>query len=233
MRYVLLESLLASALALVSCTHALAANPEWDQATRQYQQGDYKGALSGFQKIAEKMPRDPSVHYMLGQCYKSLNNTKQATSELEWVSKYATDPRIKNGAAALLGQLQAGSGTSGAVIPGAVSPYTANKAGASAQPVEYPPRKELINDSVAQTVSAAYQKGWIPCKGSECLTLGKPGWHHEHIEGYPDSMQWMSYTKDDGSTQWLSYLHIGELVSKNGIRKGDCPACHGSGWIKK
>lgn len=237
MRYSPLASTFIIVCLVMSCHPVFSANPEWDQATRQYSQGDYRAALNGFQKIAEKTPRDPSVHYMLGQCYKSLNNTKQAKAELEWVSKYATDPRIKGGALQLLGQLGGGGGAHGGVatIAGAVSPYSvAPLAGSSsaANAAPLPPSKDLINDSVAQTVSAAYKKGWVPCKGTNCLNYGTPGWHHEKVEGYPDSNMWQVYEKPDGK-QWISQLHVGELVSKEGQRMGACPVCNGSGWVPK
>lgn len=234
MRYIIPLSFAGWLLVCISCSTAFAGNAEWEQATHLYSQGDYRGALSGFQKIAERMPRDPSVHYMLGQCYKNLNNTKQAVSELEWVSKYATDPRIKNGAIALLAQMKPGTSitSSGGIIPGAISPYSVApfaSTSSSTQPARIPPPKTLLNDSVSYTVSEAYKKGWVPCKGTNCLNYGTSGWHHEKVEGYPDSNMWMVYPKPDGK-QYISQLHVGELV-KDGVRMGACPVCNGSGWV--
>ncbi len=236
MRYSPLASNFIIACVATFCHPAFSANSAWEQATRQFSQGDYRAALNGFQKIAEKMPRDPSVHYMLGQCYKSLNNTSQAKAELEWVSKYATDPRIKGGAITLLSQLGAGGVHGGSpMIAGVVSPYSIAPGGgaaSSASAAPQPPSKALLNDSVAQTVAAAYKQGWVPCKGPGCLNYGTSGWHHEKVEGFPDSNMWMVYEKPDGK-QYISQLHVGELVGKEGQRMGACPVCHGSGWVAK
>lgn len=120
------------------------------------------------------------------------------------------------------------------MIAGAVSPYANSPVGAagvtkSAGPT--PPSKALLNDSVSYTVSEAYKKGWVPCKGTDCLNYGTPGWHHEKVEGFPDSNMWQVYKIEDGK-QWISQLHVGELV-KDGKRLGACPVCHGSGWVPK
>lgn len=244
MSFASLKSCLVLGFLFVATAQAQAANPEWDQATRLYTMGDYKGALSAFQKIAEKTPRDPSVHYMLGQCYKGMNNTKQAISELDWVSKYATDPRIKGGATALLAQLKPGGGGGHiATIPGAVSPYNLlpkggsngsgapGAAGAAAAPVSYPPSKTIINGSIGETVAAAYKLGWVPCHG-RCINFGTPGWEHRKFEGYPDSNFYQGSTKEDGTVQYFSQLHSGSIL-KDGKEVGPCPECNGSGWVKK
>lgn len=234
------QSAIFSVLLANTCNQTFAANAEWDQATRLYSSGDYRGALSAFQKIAEKMPRDPSVHYMLGQCYKSLNNTKQATSELDWVSKYATDPRIKSGAASLLAQMKGGGGgpIAGNTIPGAISPYNARQAAsnatasaAAAKADATPPSKALINDSVSQTVAAASSKGWVPCRNPGCLNYGTNGWHHAKKDGYPDSYMWVDFKCDDKSGYW-SQNHVGDLI-KDCADAGPCPTCQGSGWVRK
>lgn len=241
MRIFLKRTAVAGFVLFLGVGKASAANPEWDQATQLYSTGNYKAALGAFQKIAEKMPRDPSVHYMLGQCYKGLYNSKQAISELDWVSKYATDPRIKNGAASLLSQLKgggSGSVISGATIPGAVSPYSkmqeeSHKAAVSTAKAvaATPPSKDLINDSVSQTIAAAAAKGWVPCRNPECLTYAKNGWHHEHVEGFKDSDQWMEFSNDTGK-QLFSWRHVGDII-KDLKDTGPCPKCNGSGWNPK
>jgi hypothetical protein len=101
---------LTSLLWMITTVSALAANPEWDQATRLYNSGDYRAALSAFRKISDKNPSEPTAHYMLAQCYKNSGNTKQAITELEWITRATNDRRVKGPAEALLAQLNGGGG---------------------------------------------------------------------------------------------------------------------------
>ncbi|HEY9733811.1 MAG TPA: tetratricopeptide repeat protein [Drouetiella sp.] len=124
---------------------ALAGNPQWEQATKLYNSGDYRAALSAFQKISEKNPSEPRAHYMLAQCYKSNGNTKQAIAELEWITNATSDQSVKGPAASLLAQLKGSRGPSSSasvasmpqyvpqqlgphglkpMIPNAISPYS-------------------------------------------------------------------------------------------------------------
>ncbi len=104
------SALLTSVLLMATMSSALAANPEWDQATRQYNSGDYRAALSAFRKISDKNPSEPRAHYMLAQCYKNNGNTKQAIAELEWISSATSDKSVRGPADSLLAQLK-GSGS--------------------------------------------------------------------------------------------------------------------------
>ncbi len=104
---------LTSTLWLITAASALAANPEWDQATRLYNSGDYRAALSAFRKISDKNPSEPTAHYMLAQCYKNNGNTKQAIAELEWITNSTSDRRVKGPAESLLAQLKSGGGGGG------------------------------------------------------------------------------------------------------------------------
>lgn len=239
---------LLTALTLISVSMATAANPEWEQATRLYNAGDYKGALTAFRKIADKTPSEPTVHYMLAQCYKNSGNTRQAIIELEWISKSTTNMRVKGPADALLAQLKP-AGSSGGIIPGAVSPYQnagsggaggataagnnrTTTAGTATTPNnEQPPSKEFVNDSASATVSAAARRGWSPCRGADCLNFGANGWHHAEMAGHPASDNWMDFTREDGTTYRYTQAHIGNLIKK-GVDEGPCPVCKGSGWVK-
>jgi hypothetical protein len=239
--------LLSAMTMTVACSAGFAANPEWEQATRMYNSGDYKGALVAFRKIAEKMPSDPSVHYMLAQCYKNSGNTKQAILELEWISKSSNDVRVKGAATALLAQIRptAPAGL-GATIPGAIDPYgslrgassSANTGSASksatattaAKRPDPPPGKTFINDSAASTISAAAQLGWMPCRASGCLNFGTPGWHHGNFEGFAPTDMFMSYPEEGGAHNY-SQRHIGDVI-KDTKDIGPCQACGGSGWIR-
>lgn len=221
---------------IATASSAIAANPEWDEATRLYKFGDYKGALAGFRKIAEKTPSEPTVHYMLAQCYKNSGNTKQAIIELEWISKSFSDKRVKVPADALLAQLRA-SGAGATTIGGSSSnlPVAAGAAGAAAPAADSAPSKSFIGDSASQTVSAAYRQGWVPCRATDCLNFGTPGWHHQEVAGHPPTDMWMSWKVEDSSggvsTGSYSQVHIGDLI-KEGKDVGPCPVCKGTGWVR-
>lgn len=221
---------------------AMAANPEWDSATRLFNLGDYRSALSAFRKIAEKTPNEPTVHYMLGQCYKNTGNTRQAILELEWVSRATTNKNLKGPSDALLAQLRsAGAGTSAGTKSGAGSgsgkPDSAGSAGsapssaASAGGGDAPPGKDFIGDSSSQTISAAAKKGWVPCRGADCLNFGTNGWHHADMPGHPATDMWMDFTLDDGTHYSWTQKHIGDLI-KQAKDIGPCPQCNGTGWIR-
>lgn len=222
---------------LISVSSAIAANPEWDQATRLYSAGDYKGALAAFRKIADKTPSEPTVHYMLAQCYKNTGNTKQAIIELEWISKSTNNMRVKGPADALLAQLRPGA--SSGMIAGATSTFqkaSGGNSGAAPQSAaaavnDAPPSKDFVSDSASQTVSAAARRGWMPCRGADCLNFGTNGWHHMEVAGHPPTDNWMEFTREDGTGYHYSQAHIGNRVIK-GVDSGACPVCNGSGWVK-
>ncbi len=228
---------IASLIVIASAASAIAANPQWDEATRLYKFGDYKGALAAFRKIADKTPSEPTVHYMLAQCYKNSGNTKQAIVELEWISNSFSDKRVTGPASALLAQIRA-SGGGGATVSGAgsTSQQSTPVASAAAPGAEAPPSKAFIGDSAAQTVSAAYRTGWVPCRGTDCLNFGPPGWHHQEVAGHPATDMWMEWKVEDSSggttTGSYSQAHIGDLI-KEGKDVGPCPVCKGSGWVRK
>lgn len=214
---------------IATMSSAIAANPEWNEATRLYKAGDYKASLAAFRKIADKTPSEPTVHYMLAQCYKNSGNTKQAIVELEWLSKSFSDKKVKGPADALLAQLR---GTS-ATISGAGASSQQSNPGA-AQGADYAPSKDFIGDSAAQTVSAAAKKGWSPCRGTDCLNFGTPGWHHQDVAGHPATDMWMSWKVEESEgTHTGSYnqLHIGDVI-KAGKDIGPCPVCKGTGWVR-
>lgn len=153
--------LLTTLLWMVTVASAQAGNPEWDQATKQYNSGDYRAALSAFRKISEKNPSEPRAHYMLAQCYKSTGNSKQAIAELEWITSASSDPSVKGAAQSLLAQLKGSSGSASGgstasapvyapqlgphglhpSIPNAISPYSVPPGGynSGANQVAKPP----------------------------------------------------------------------------------------------
>ncbi|MDR3613658.1 MAG: tetratricopeptide repeat protein [Candidatus Obscuribacterales bacterium] len=205
---------------------ALAANPEWQQATGLYASGNYSGALSAFRKLAEKSPRDASIHYMIGQCYKGLNKLQQANSEFDWVSKYAPDAQTKAMAKAMLGQMPSSAGTPS--TSASAAPVALNAVGVEPAP------NAFVNDSAEQTIAVAARKGWIPCSGG-CLNYRTPGWHHQHVDGHPETDMWMSYP-NSVNTQFYSQYHIGHMIKefpdKAAEDTGACPRCNGTGWVR-
>lgn len=98
-----------------------------------------------------------------------------------------------------------------------------------------PPPKILVNNSIAQTIRTAGSLGWVPCPG-ECLKLTTPGWHHQHVEGYPDTDIWFNFKYAGGRTAF-SQRHIGHIINVHSDRPaediGECSECQGTGWIRK
>lgn len=148
------ELWLTSVLLLTTITSALAANPEWDQATRLYNSGDYRAALSAFRKISDKNPSEPTAHYMLAQCYKNSGNTKQAIAELEWITNSTNDKRVKGPAESLLAQIRSGFGPVDGIPKGVplttantgLAPGTYYKAPKATGPIRY--REQMIPGAI-------------------------------------------------------------------------------------
>jgi tetratricopeptide (TPR) repeat protein len=213
-------------VACVLSLPALSANPEWQQATGLYTSGNYSAALSAFRKLAEKSPRDASIHYMIGQCYKGLNKPQQASSEFDWVSKYAPDAQTKAMAKVMLGQMPSSTGAPAASASPA--PTAASAVGVEPAP------NAFVNDSAEQTIAVAARKGWIPCPGG-CLNYRTPGWHHQHVDGHPETDMWMSYP-NSVNIQSYSQYHIGHMIKeypdKVAEDSGPCPRCKGTGWVR-
>lgn len=204
-----------------------AANPSnWDRALQLYQGGNYSGALSELNKIANG---GASVHYLIGMCYKNMGKSDQAKRELTWVANYAPDEATKSLAQTALTQLRCPP-IPALNQPG--SPWVGNKfASASSSSA---PSKALINDSVSQTISAAAQSGWRPCTG-RCLNVNTPGWHHEQVDGHSDTENWHTF-RCGGNPRACTTAHWGEIFDESGesaVSKGSCPVCGGTGWIKK
>jgi hypothetical protein len=197
----------------------VAANDtNWDAAVNLYKTGDYSHALPVFQKMAETSS-SPSVHYMLGQCYKNLNKLPQAKLELDWVAQYSTDSKTKALAQAALTQMQPNAG--------AGAPATGGSKNS--------PPTGIINDSISQTVAFARQNGWRPCPG-RCLNYSKSGWQHRDVPGHASTDYWMSYKRDDGGEQSYNQHHIGHIIKESpgqpATDTGPCPLCNGTGWVR-
>lgn len=104
------------------------------------------------------------------------------------------------------------------------------------QSKSYPePPLTLVDDSVPKTVQVAAERGWVPCPGN-CLKLATPGWHHQSVEGHPDTDIWFSFRAPNG---WAAYSqnHIGHIIrtysDKPAEDVGVCPTCNGTGWVRK
>lgn len=202
--------------------------PGFAEANDFYNRGDYAKAEAQYRKLAEKYANDASVHYMLGMCYSKMGKLVPARNELTWVASYSMDPKIKQYAAASLARL----GSTPAAAPAVSSKSgggTAHGAPTSPfDPIDAPPRN-LINDSVSETVRVAAERGWKPCPG-KCLKLSTPGWHKQEEKGHPPSDNWFTF-HDGGGTNSFSQYHAGHLI-ENGKDIGPCPNCGGNGWVR-
>lgn len=215
-------SLLALALVLTTSTSGFAASSAWDRAMQLYQKGNYSGALSELKAISSAGADNPSVHYLIGMCYKNLGKPDQARLELVWVASYAIDANTREMAKTALKQVgtvpRLGVGAASATLPTTGSP----------------PAKVLINDSVSQTIRAADKNGWRPCPG-KCLNVNTPDWHHEHVDGHADTENWHTFPRSK-SPHMATTAHWGEVFEEaadgTAISKGACPTCGGTGWIR-
>lgn len=200
---------------------AFGATPSsWERATQLYESGNYSGALSEINKMPGDRRANPSVHYLIGMCYKRMGKADLAKRELTWVASYSRDVNTKELARIALEQL-----------PSARQP----RAGQEASPgrTSTPPAKILIHDSVSETLSAAAKSGWRPCTG-KCLNANTPGWHHEHVEGHSDSENWHTFP-GTGNPRAVTTAHWGEVFDENpngAISRGACPTCGGTGWVR-
>ena len=195
-------------------------DPRLDQASQLYQKADYQGALTLVRQVQRQQPSDPTVHYMIGICQQRLGHAAEGKTELEWVARNSTDPQIR--ALAIKALPSAGSSS------GSTS-WTASA------PAGYPPRN-LVNDSVSQTIRTAAALGWRPCTGHKCLNINTPNWHKKHVDGHSDDEYWMTI-KYDGGSYGLSTAHWGQIVDlhASGPYTGErimCTVCGGTGWVR-
>jgi tetratricopeptide (TPR) repeat protein len=203
-------------VALIIQSAALAA-PSWNEATELFAKHDYVRACAEFEKLDEKSPGNASIHYMLGKCYRNMGQHKQAQSQFEWVAKHAPNAQTRQLAEESLEEL------------GNMSVGTSSGHGSSSSSGQ--PPSGMVGGSPSAAVSAAAKLGYVPCKGAGCLNFGTPGWHQQHMEGYPDTDWWMDYKTADG-TQYFSQHHIGHII-QDAKESGPCPVCRGTGWVKR
>ncbi len=101
-------------------------------------------------------------------------------------------------------------------------------------PVYPPAPRTLIDDSVLETVRVAAERGWVPCPG-DCLKLATPGWHHQDIQGFPDTDVWFTF-RYAGGWSAFSQRHIGHIIQTHPDQAakdtGICPICDGTGWVR-
>jgi hypothetical protein len=195
----------------------------WQLASAAYNRGDYHKSLTLLERLRSN---DPSVHFLMGMCYKRLGQSDAARRQLQWCSSYA-DEKVREMAQQELGSLGSRTSSGG---------HAASKEN---QPTATSPPRDFINDSASATVNAAARAGWRPCNGG-CLTFATSGWHHEKMNGFADSDQWMKYpyTQADGTASWYAYSqrHIGHIIktfpNKPAEDQGPCPVCKGVGWIR-
>jgi len=97
--------------------------------------------------------------------------------------------------------------------------------------------------------------GKVTCNGP-CLRKDTPGWEPREVPGHPADLLWMAFSNPDGSVQWVSQNHLGQVmeevngewrltgvckVCKGSMRmpcpacqgKEHCPNCSGKGHIRK
>ncbi|HEY9773133.1 MAG TPA: hypothetical protein V6C81_04925 [Planktothrix sp.] len=193
----------------------------WQRATQFYANGQYSQALSELEKLPASSS-NASVHYLRGMCYKALGKSDQAQKELTWVANYAPDAKTKEMARIALGQSS-----------GPAAGQQARSAVGVRRGPDDPPT-HLINDSVSQTIQVAAQKGWAPCPGN-CLNVSTPGWHHEHIDGHPETEMWHTFGMN-GSHFSATTAHWGQVFAESKDapvqNKGNCPICGGIGWVR-
>jgi DnaJ-class molecular chaperone len=91
---------------------------------------------------------------------------------------------------------------------------------------------ETCHGTGAQACGApGCEAGRVGCTGP-CLRKDTPGWQTANIPGYPPDLLWKGFTNNDGSTQWVSQNHLGQVVENvNGVwtLSGTCPQCGGTG----
>lgn len=207
-------------------------DPRLDQSSQLYQRGDYQGALSLARQVQRHYPTDSTTHYMIGLCLQKLGKTAEAKTELDWVAR--NSPKADIRALALKALSGVGSapsadatapttGATSRVITASSAPRPASSSAKSADPLP----RNLVKDSVNETIRAAAAVGWKPCTG-KCLNINTPGWHKESIHGYPDDYYWVTYPTGER----LSTYHWGEVVDPKDPKPGPkCTVCGGQGWI--
>jgi tetratricopeptide (TPR) repeat protein len=241
------------ALLLLGSSKTLAGPQSWNRATELYEGGNYQQALLTLQSMNSN---SPSVHYLMGMCYKNLGKVEQAKRELKWVAQYSTDAQVQQVAQTALQQLNRPT----PAIPtytSAFANYTARMNGgkpvtiptsATGVPLAGPnkakpnlpaPPHNLIGDSASATVMEAAKLGWTPCPG-QCLKLTTPGWHHMHVDGHADTDNWYTWEWTDANghaSKYCNQNHVGHIYEsfpdKPPVDKGACPVCGGTGWVPK
>ena len=178
-----------------------------------------------FRRLADKYPADPSIHCMVGMCYLKQGKTEQARRELQWVANYSQNPQAKQYAQSALASLnRPATGTPGSQGQGV------RQDGANSPP------RNLVHDSVYETVKVAAQNGWEPCPG-KCLKLSTPGWGKRTVQGHPDSDNWFTFNQGQPTEYWYSQYHAGHIIvtssDKSAVDSGACPICNGTGWVRK
>jgi hypothetical protein len=72
--------------------------------------------------------------------------------------------------------------------------------------------------------------GRVVCTGP-CLKKDNPEWKTADIAGFPPGLLWIGFTNGDGSVQWVSQAHLGQVVENVGGRwtlSGFCRLCGGT-----
>ncbi len=95
MRRLLLTATLSSWLFIQSGALGAPANDAFLQAVDQYNKGQYRQALAGFNGLKTKYPNDTKVHYYLALCHQALNHVADARTEYQWVQSNGRDPALK------------------------------------------------------------------------------------------------------------------------------------------
>jgi tetratricopeptide (TPR) repeat protein len=89
MKLILRYSLFIFALCFLSTKGFAASNTDFDNANEQYKKGEYKSAISSYEKILKSGYDAAEVYYDLGNCYYKLNDVPHSILNYERALKLA------------------------------------------------------------------------------------------------------------------------------------------------
>ena len=79
------------AILMISMVLAGSADSDWPTAVEAFRSGDYQAAATGFSEVIETNPEFAGAHYMLGLCWKELDDLPAAVQSLATASELAPD----------------------------------------------------------------------------------------------------------------------------------------------
>lgn len=91
-----LQSLVVAGIILTLASPAMAADdPATTEALALYKDGKFSAALSKFQAISAKSPKNAITHYYMALCLHNLNQIAQANSEYQLAISNTKSPKLK------------------------------------------------------------------------------------------------------------------------------------------